>query len=90
MSGVRSNNWNIPNHVAIENLKRVCIWLEALRYRYNQRYVWGRDSPPIGGESEADQTTPDPSYSGVESCASLPSPAPIIGQESEGAPSVCP
>ena len=60
MSGVRSNNWNIPNHVAIENLKRVCIWLEALRYRYNQRYVWGRDSPPIGGESEADQTTPAP------------------------------
>ena len=52
--------YNIPNHVAIENLKRVCIWLEALRYRYNQRYVWGRDSPPIGGDSEADQTTPAP------------------------------
>ncbi len=34
--------YNIPSHVAIENLKRVCIWLEALRARYNQRYV----SPP--------------------------------------------
>ena len=38
--------YNIPSHVAIENLKRVCIWLEALRFRYNQRYV----SPPkLGG-----------------------------------------
>ena len=37
---------NIPSHVAIENLKRVCVWLEALRARYNQRYV----SPPkLGG-----------------------------------------
>ncbi len=74
--------YNIPSHVAIENLKRVCIWLEALRYRYNERYVWGRDSPPklggdggglkerlfrpplappnLGGETEADQTTPAP------------------------------
>ena len=37
---------NIPSHVAIENLKRVCIWLEALRARYNQRYV----SSPESGE----------------------------------------
>ena len=38
--------YNIPSHVAIENLKRLCIWLEALRLRYNQRYV----SPPkLGG-----------------------------------------
>ena len=37
---------NIPSHVAIENLKRVCVWLEALRYRYNQRYV----SSPESGE----------------------------------------
>ena len=43
---------NIPSHVAIENLKRVCIWLEALRARYNQRYVLGgSDSPPkLGGD----------------------------------------
>ena len=34
--------YNIPSHVAIENLKRVCVWLEALRYRYNQRYVISR------------------------------------------------
>ena len=39
--------YNIPSHVAIENLKRVCSWLEELRSRYNERYV----SPPkLGGE----------------------------------------
>ena len=27
--------YNIPSHEAIENLKRVCTWLEALRERYN-------------------------------------------------------
>jgi hypothetical protein len=31
--------YNIPSHVAIENLKRVCSWLEELRRRYNLRYV---------------------------------------------------
>jgi hypothetical protein len=30
---------NIPSHVAIENLKRICEgWLEDLRYSYNQMY----------------------------------------------------
>ena len=46
--------YNIPSHVAIENLKRVCSWLEALRRRYNQQYVCGKEerlvSPPkLGG-----------------------------------------
>ena len=31
--------YNIPSHVHIENLKRVCVWLEALRARCNARYV---------------------------------------------------
>jgi hypothetical protein len=31
--------YNIPSHQAIENLKRVCQWLEELRARYNERYV---------------------------------------------------
>ena len=44
---------NIPSHEAIENLKRVCGWLEILRERYNTRYGDGV-SPP------------DPSYSGGE------------------------
>ena len=30
---------NIPSHVHIENLKRLCGWLEMLRKRYNERYV---------------------------------------------------
>ena len=37
--------YNIPSHVHIENLKRVCVWLEALRERYNQRYVLAEKSP---------------------------------------------
>lgn len=34
---------NIPSRVAIENLKRVCEWLEELRSRYNQRYGDGKE-----------------------------------------------
>ena len=42
--------YNIPSHVAIENLKRVCSWLEELRRRYNQRYVLRSvSSPELGG-----------------------------------------
>ena len=29
---------NIPNRVAIENLKRLCGWLEMLRSEWNKRY----------------------------------------------------
>ena len=31
---------NIPSRVAIENLIRVCGWLEELRARFNRLYVW--------------------------------------------------
>ena len=30
---------NVPPKEAVENLKRLCVWLEQLRYRYNSRYV---------------------------------------------------
>ena len=30
--------YNIPSHVAIENMKRICGWLEKLRERYNAKY----------------------------------------------------
>ena len=30
--------YNIPSHVAIENMKRICGWLEVLRDRYNAKY----------------------------------------------------
>ena len=35
--------YNIPSHVAIENLKRVCGWLEMLRDEWNRRYGEGDD-----------------------------------------------
>ena len=38
--------YNIPSHVAIENLKRVCTWLEELRRRYNELYVFPRKAAP--------------------------------------------
>ena len=33
-----TSDGNIPSHVAIENLKRICGWLEILRWRYNRKY----------------------------------------------------
>ena len=47
--------YNIPSHVAIENLKRVCEWLEELRERYNRNYVLVQTTPTppnSGGETE--------------------------------------
>ena len=50
MTKTSTGMMNIPSRVSIENLKRVCGWLEALRCRYNQRYVLGgsRSSPKLG------------------------------------------
>ena len=42
---VKTADGNIPSHVAIENLKRVCEWLEHLRAQYNLLYSDG--SHPI-------------------------------------------
>ena len=36
---------NIPSHVAIENLKRLCGWLEHLRSMYN--ILYGNGKVPI-------------------------------------------
>ena len=38
VTSVKTADGNIPSHVAIENLKRVCKWLEELRYSYNTLY----------------------------------------------------
>jgi hypothetical protein len=38
-TSVNSLDGNIPDSEDIENLKRLCPWLEELRQRYNQRYV---------------------------------------------------
>ena len=47
-TSVESLDGNIPDPEDIENLERVCVWLEVLRYRYNQRYV----TLPLQGEME--------------------------------------
>ena len=43
-TSVKTKDGNIPSHVAIENLKRVCGWLEMLRDEWNNRYAgWKMD-----------------------------------------------
>ena len=39
----KTKDGNIPSHVAIENLKRLCGWLEILREEWNKRYGEGDD-----------------------------------------------
>ena len=54
---------NIPSRVSIENMKRVCGWLEALRVRYNLRYVSPSSDHPahpgtppnLGGEKDTEE-----------------------------------
>ena len=51
-TSVNSLDGNIPSSEEVENLKRLCPWLEELRKRYNQRYV----SPPkLGGEEDTEE-----------------------------------
>ena len=38
VTSVKTADKNIPSHVAIENLKRLCKWLEHLRAQYNLLY----------------------------------------------------
>ena len=57
---------NIPSRKAIENLKRICGWLEILRERYNRMYGDSISPPESGGvrgglnarSSAVVQTTP--------------------------------
>ncbi len=43
-TSVKTADGNIPSHVHIENLRRLCGWLEELRLRCNRRY------PPMSNE----------------------------------------
>ena len=55
--------YNIPSRQVIENLKRVCVWLEALRERYNLRYVVagaGGQVPKVEVFGENFISRPDP------------------------------
>ena len=42
-TSVKTKDGNIPSHVHIENLKRLCEWLEMLRSEWNRRYGEGND-----------------------------------------------
>ena len=46
-TNVKSLDGNVPGDEEIENLKRLCPWLEELRARYNQRYVLPEEEPII-------------------------------------------
>ena len=54
-TSVKTADGNIPSHVHIENLKRLCGWLEMLRDEWNRRYGEGDDPIIInsGYRSEA-------------------------------------
>ena len=54
-TSARTPDRNIPSHVHIENLKRLCGWLEMLRSEWNKRYGEGDDPIIInsGYRSEA-------------------------------------
>ena len=45
---------NIPSHVHIENLKRLCGWLEMLRDEWNRRYGSLTPNPSPKGEGNSD------------------------------------
>ena len=45
-TSAKTQDGNIPSHVHVENLKRLCGWLEVLRKRYNERYVMNREISP--------------------------------------------
>ena len=49
-TSVKTKDGNIPSHVSIENLKRVCGWLEQLRLRCNlnkKEKIKNKDEPII-------------------------------------------
>ena len=54
-TSAKTADGNIPSHIHIENLKRLCGWLEMLRSEWNRRYGEGDDPIIInsGYRSEA-------------------------------------
>ena len=48
---------NVPNEAQVENLKRLCGWLEMLRKRYNERYVMNRREVLAEPSGKAERST---------------------------------
>ena len=57
---------NIPSHVAIENLTRLCLWLELLRERYNRLY----GDATREGQSPCNSVAELPAHRGDSPCVS--------------------
>ena len=66
-TSVRTADGNIPSRVHIENLKRLCGWLEMLRDEWNRRY--GSLTPDPSPNSEGDFDEPIIINSGYRSPA---------------------
>ena len=49
---------NVPNEAQVENLKRLCGWLEMLRSEYNRRYGGLSPDPALSREGSRDQEEP--------------------------------
>ena len=49
---------NEPNEAQVENLKRLCGWLEMLRSEYNRRYGGLSPDPSLSREGSRDQEEP--------------------------------
>ena len=70
VTNVKTADGNIPSHVAIENLKRLCKWLEHLRAQYNLLYDDG--SHPIvinSGEEVNKRVGGSPTSNHLTGCA---------------------
>ena len=67
---------NIPSHVAIENLTRICRdWLEDLRYSYNMLY--GEEPAAATREGQAPLCSASSAQDGASPCVS-PNEVPVI------------
>ena len=68
---------NIPSHVAIENLTRICRdWLEDLRYSYNMLY--GEEPAAATREGQAPLCSASSAQDGASPCVS-PNEVPVRG-----------
>ena len=57
-TSAKTPDGNIPSHVHIENLKRLCGWLEMLRSEWNKRYGSLTPGPSPKGEGSKYKDTP--------------------------------
>ena len=58
MTKTRVKIENVPNEAQVENLKRLCGWLEMLRSEYNRRYGGLSPDPSLSREGSRDQEEP--------------------------------